>query len=69
MIKKGILKGWNAGRHTATVQITGSGKAYLEGVRVARNLPSAEMILGRQVAVLFLDKSNPADAVVIAVYV
>jgi hypothetical protein len=68
MIKKAILKAWYSGTYTATVQIAGSGKAYLEGVKVARNLPSAEMVPGRNVAVLFLDKSNTGDAVVIAVY-
>jgi hypothetical protein len=68
IIKKAILKAWYSGTFTATVQISGSGKSYLEGVAVARNIPSAEMVSGRRVAVLFQDKSNPADAVVIAVY-
>ena len=68
MIKKAILKAWYSGTYTATIQIAGSGKAYLEGVKVARNLSSAEMIVGRNLAVLFLDKSNTTDAVVIAVY-
>jgi hypothetical protein len=68
MIKKAILKAWYSGTYTATIQIAGSGKAYLEGVKVARNLPSAEMVIGRNLAVLFLDKSNTTDAVIIAVY-
>ena len=68
MIKKAILKAWYSGTYTATIQIAGSGKAYLEGVKVARNLPSVEMIVGRNLAVLFLDKSNTTDAVIIAVY-
>lgn len=68
MIKKAILKAWYPASYTATVQITGSSKAYLEGIKVARNLPSAEMASGRNLAVLFVDKNNPADAVVIAVY-
>ncbi len=67
-IKKAILKAWYSGSYTATVQISGSGKVYLEGIKVARNLPSAEMVIGRNLAVLFLDRTNPADAVVIAVY-
>ncbi len=69
MFKKAILKAWSAPTYTATIQIAGSSKAYLEGIKVARNIPSVEMIVGRSLAVLFLDKSNPADAVVIAVYV
>ncbi len=68
MIKKAILKAWYASSYTATIQTAGSARAYLEGIKVARNLPSAEMVPGRTLAVLFLDKNNPADAVVIAVY-
>ena len=68
MFKKAVLKAWYSGTYAATIQVSGSGKAYLEGVKVARNIPSAEMTPGRSLAVLFLDKSNPADAVVIAVY-
>jgi hypothetical protein len=68
MIKKAILKAWYPGSYTATIQISGSGKAYLEGIKVARNLPSVEMVPGRNLAVLFVDKNNPSDAVVIAVY-
>ncbi len=68
MLKKAILKYWYPASYTATVQISGSAKAYLEGVKVARNIASAEMIAGRNLAVLFNDKSNPADAVVISVY-
>ncbi|MBN1189022.1 MAG: hypothetical protein JXA46_04655 [Dehalococcoidales bacterium] len=68
IIKKGILKAWFSGTCTANIQIGGSGKAYLEGIKVARNIPSAEMIAGRNVAVVFWDKSNAEDAVIIGVY-
>ncbi len=68
MIKKATLKAWYSGTYTATIQISGSNKAYLEGIKVARNIPSAEMVTGRNLAVIFLDKNNPADAVIIAVY-
>jgi hypothetical protein len=68
MIKKAILKSWYSGTYEATIQISGSAKAYLEGVKVARNIPSAEMVPGRNLTVLFLDRNNPSDAVVIAVY-
>jgi hypothetical protein len=51
------------------VEITGSGKTYLEGVTVARNLPAAEMMAGRNLAVLFFDEHNVKDAVVVAVYI
>ena len=67
-LRKGVLKGFNSGDYTATVQLAGSYKAYLEGIAVARNLPVGEMTLGRKVAVIFFDESNAKDAVVIAVY-
>lgn len=68
IIKKGIIKAWYSGTYTATIQIAGSGKTYLEGVSAARNIAAAEMVSGRTVAVLFWERSNTADAVIIAVY-
>jgi hypothetical protein len=67
-IKKAVLKSFNPGDYTATIQLAGSYKAYLEGVPVARNLPAAEMALGRKVAVIFFDEHNPKEAVAVAVY-
>ena len=67
-LRKAILKSFNSGDYTATVQIAGSYKAYLEGVAVARNLPAAEMALGRKVVVIFFDEHNSKEAVVVAVY-
>jgi hypothetical protein len=68
MWKKAVLKAWYSGSYTATIQITGSSKAYLEGVKAARNIPSAEMVAGRNVLIYFFDKSNAGDAVITAVY-
>ena len=67
-LRKGVLKSFNSGDYTATIQLTGSYKTYLEGIAVARNLPAAEMALGRKVAVVFFDEHNPREAVVVAVY-
>ena len=63
-----MLKSFNSGDYTATVQLAGSHKVYLEGIAVARNLPAAEMALGRKVAVVFFDEYNAKEAVVVAVY-
>ena len=52
-LRKGVLKSFNSGAHTATVQLASSYNVYLEDVAVARNLPSAEMIAGRKVAVVW----------------
>ena len=67
-LRKGVLKSFNSSNYTATVQLVGSYKVYLEDVTVARNLPVAEMVAGRKVAVIFFDEHNPKEAVVIAVY-
>jgi hypothetical protein len=67
-LNKAILKDFNAGSYTATIQLAGSHKVYLEDVAVARNLPVAEMVTGRKVAVVFFDAYNAKEAVVIAVY-
>jgi len=67
-LRKAILKGFNSDSYKATVQLSGSHKVYLEEVTVARNLPAAEMVTGRKVAVVFFDAYNAKEAVVIAVY-
>ncbi len=67
-LRKGVLQSFNSGDYTATVQLAGSYKVYLEGVTVARNLPTGEMTAGRKVAVIFFDEHNPREAVVVAVY-
>ena len=67
-LRKAELRSFNSGNYTATVRLASSYKVYLEDIAVARNLPSAEMITGRKVAVIFFDEHNPKEVVVIAVY-
>jgi len=67
-LKKAVLRSFNSGNYTATVQPASSFKVYLEDIAVARNLPTAEMVAGRKVAVIFFDEHNPKEAVVVAVY-
>ena len=67
-VRKGVLKSFNSGDYTATVQLAGSYKVYLEDVAVARNLPAGEMTAGRKLAVIFFDEHNAREAVVVAVY-
>ena len=67
-IRKGVLRSFNSGNYTAVVQIASSFKVYLEDVTVARNIPSAEMVTGRKVAVIFFDEHNTKEAVIVAVY-
>jgi len=66
MIRKGILKAWAS--PLSSVQIVGSLSVYLDSIPTSRAIPTAEMVVGRNVAVLFLDPSNFLDAVVIAVW-
>ncbi len=67
-LRKAVLRSFNSGNYTATVQLAGSYKVYLEDIAVARNLPATEMTSGRKTAILFFDEHNPKEAVVIAVY-
>lgn len=67
-MRRAVLKSFNSGDYTATIQLASSYKVYLEGIAVARNLPAAEMVAGRKVGVIFFDEHNPKEAVVIAIY-
>jgi hypothetical protein len=67
-VRSGVVKAFDEATYRATVQIAGSDAAWLPGVAVARNLPAAQMMVGRRCAVLFLDETNPDDAVVVAVW-
>ena len=67
-MKRGVLRAFDSGTYTATVEIAGSLAVWLSGVPVARNIASGEMTAGRNVAVLLFDASNPNDAVVAAVW-
>ena len=67
-IRKGELRNFNSGNYKATVRLATSYKVYLEDITVARNLPSAEMVTGRKVAVIFFDDHNAKEAVVMAIY-
>lgn len=67
-IRKGVIRGFDSGSYKATVQVAGSLSVWLEGVAVARNIASSEMVSGRSCALIFFDETNPDDAVVVAVY-
>ena len=67
-IKQAVLKSFDATTYTATIQLSGSPQAYLEGVAVARSIPAAEMTADRQLAVIFFDRYRVSEAVVVAVW-
>jgi hypothetical protein len=68
-VRKAELKSFDSGTYTAAVRMDGGYKVDLEGIAVARNLPSAEMIAGRSVVMQYFSDTNPREAVVIAIYV
>jgi len=68
-VRRGVIKGFDSGSYKATVQVAGSLSVWLEGIMVARNIPSSEMITGRRCALIFFDETNPEDAVLVAVYI
>ena len=68
MVKKAILKSFDSGTYLASVQIIGSLSVWLDNVPTSRGIPSADMVTGRNVAVLFIDPSNFSDAVIVAVW-
>jgi len=67
MIEVGVLKTWDGANCKAGVQLVGSLTTYFDDINVARNIPSAEMTIGRRVIVA-IPQGNPKDAVVIAVF-
>jgi hypothetical protein len=67
-LKRGVVKAFDSGSYKATVQLMGSLSVWLEGIAVARNIPEAEMIVGRNCALVFFTSDNPSDAVLIAVF-
>lgn len=68
VVRRGTVRSFDAVAYTADVQVAGSLLVWLEGVPVARNIPAAEMVVGRRCAVLFFAEADPRDAVVVAVY-
>jgi len=67
-VKKAVLRSFDEETFSATIELVGSGRAYLEDVTVARSVPAEEMTAGRKVAVVFFDEHNARDAVIVAAY-
>ena len=65
---RGIVRNYDSGTNTATIELVGTVTAYLSGVPVASHVPSGDMVNGAKVAVVLFDGHNPADAVVLGVY-
>lgn len=68
MLRRGVVKSFDAATYTATVQVAGSLAVWLEGVPVARNIAAAAVVAGRRCALLFFSETDPKDVVLVAVY-
>ena len=67
-VRQGTLKAFDNVNWLATVQAAGSLAQWLRSVPVSRSIAAAEMTTGRKVALALFDATNPADAVVFAVW-
>ena len=67
IIAKAIVKTYTAGTHKADVQLVGSHPTVLSAIRVATDIPAADVVAGRQCTVLFLDPANQDDAVILTI--
>jgi hypothetical protein len=67
-MKRGVLRDFDSGSHTATVEIDGSVASYLSGIPVSRDIASGDLVTGRSVAVWFFEAGNPTAAVLMAVW-
>ena len=67
-ILSGTVRAYDAGTHTATVEIDGAPDAWLPGLPVNRGLDAAELVAGRRALVVFTSGTNPADAMLVGVY-
>ena len=67
-VRQGTLKAFDNVNWLATIQVAGSLAQWLRSVPVSRSIAAAEMTAGRKVALALFDATNPADAVVFAVW-
>jgi len=67
MLEIGVLKNFDSGTYKAGVQLAGSLTTYFDDISVAKNIPSAAMVIGNYVIVA-IPGGNPKDAVVIAAW-
>src|SRR6266545_100083 len=67
-LKRGIIKSYTASTHKAAVQIAGSLSVWLADIPIATDIAAAEVVAGRECAVLLFTDDNPSDAVVLTIH-
>ncbi len=68
MLERGVLLAFSSGSYTATVRFAGSLSSVVASVPVSRGIASAELTVGRRVAVAIFDAGHPVDAMVVGVH-
>lgn len=68
MIERGTLIAFSSGTYLATVRFAASLPGTVANVPVSRGIASAEMTVGRRVAVALFDPAQPVDAMVVGVF-
>lgn len=64
---RGRLVAFDSGAHQATVRLDGSATQSIDGIRVAANIATAEMVAGRLVLIDTGESGELPDIVVYAV--
>ena len=67
-LRRAVLRAFDAGAYTASVQLVGSRSAYLDAVPVSRGLPAAELLPGRDCVVVLFEPTDPTDSMVVGVH-
>jgi len=67
-LHRALIRAYAAGTHKADVQLVDSLPTLIAGVPVATDIPAAEVVAGRECAVLFFTADNPDDGVVVTVH-
>lgn len=66
-VLRGTLVSFAAGAYLASVRLDGSAPRTVDGVRVSRGIPAAELAAGRGVLVDTGEHGDPVDMVLYAV--
>lgn len=67
-LARAVIRTYTVATHKADVQLADGLNALITGVPVATDIDAAEVVAGRECAVLFFTDDNPDDAVVITVH-
>jgi hypothetical protein len=68
MLERGELLAFNSTSYVATVRYADSLSSVVTNVPVSRAIASAEIVVGRRVAVALFDAAQPVDAMVVGVW-